>query len=74
LFYRIRQTPEIRVDELFDELSNIGVERTHNYGWCHKATFQGKNIDFFFPEEKAGPNKSVNMRAEGSDEYNRLLS
>lgn len=51
LFYRIRQSPRIDVDGLFEALAQIGVERTSGFGWVIKATFQGKSIDCFFPEE-----------------------
>ena len=51
LFYRIRQTPKIDHDGLFNALFRIGIEKTGGFGWCHKATFEGRNIDCFFPEE-----------------------
>jgi hypothetical protein len=51
LFYRIRQTPEIDHDGLFAALAEIGIEKTGGFGWCHKATFEGRKIDCFFPEE-----------------------
>lgn len=69
LFYRIRQTPEIDVDGLFNALAEIGLERTANHIWCHKATFQGKNVDCFFPEENAGPTNSRELRSAASDGY-----
>ena len=52
LFYRIRQEPEIDIDGLFEALAMIGIERTRGFGWVIKATFHGKNIDCFFPEEQ----------------------
>ena len=54
LFYRIRQVEEIDNDGLFAALKAIGVERHKGFGWCHKAKFNGKNIDMFFPEESDG--------------------
>ncbi len=54
LFYRIRQVEEIDEDGLFGALSAIGVEKASGFGWCHKATYQGKQIDCFFPEEQGG--------------------
>lgn len=55
LFYRIRQVESIQVDPLFAALKKIGVVKVGGWGWCHKATYKGKNIDFFFPEEPSGP-------------------
>ena len=52
LFYRIRQVDEINVESLMEHLANIGVERGADYGWCQKATYEGRNIDFFFPERE----------------------
>lgn len=51
LFYRIRQRPEIDEVGLFAALAEIGIEKTGGFGWCHKATFEGRKIDCFFPEE-----------------------
>lgn len=50
LFYRIRQTPEIDVDGLMAALRELGIEPAEDFGWCHKAAYAGKPIDFFFPE------------------------
>ena len=52
LFYRIRQIVAIDVDGLMDGLRAIGVEPGRDWGWCYKATYQGRNIDFFFPERE----------------------
>ena len=49
--YRIRQVEKIDVGGLFDAFELIGVRKVSGFGWCHKATYQGKPIDFFFPEE-----------------------
>jgi hypothetical protein len=54
LFYRIRQRETIDTGGLFEALRLIGVERFKGFGWCHKATFQGRNIDMFFPENQDG--------------------
>lgn len=51
LFYRIRQVDEIDKPGLFLALEALGVVEARGFGWCHKATWQGKAIDFFFPEE-----------------------
>ncbi len=54
LFYRIRDKESIDKDGLFSALESIGLEETSGFGWCHKATFQGKPVDCFFPEEDGG--------------------
>lgn len=52
LFYRIRQWKQIDSEGLFAALkASLGIEKTGGFGWCHKATWNGKPIDFFFPEE-----------------------
>lgn len=51
IIYRIRQVEEIDTDGLFAAFANAGVEKVSGFGWCHKATYRGKKIDFFFPEE-----------------------
>jgi hypothetical protein len=55
LFYRIRQVQFIDYEGLFKALEAIGVEKISGFGWCHKAIYMGKKIDFFFPEETGGP-------------------
>lgn len=50
LFYRIRQVEEIDVDGLMAALTGIGVTPGNDHGWCFKATYQSRAIDFFFPE------------------------
>lgn len=54
LFYRIRQVDVIDVVGLFAALAEIGVERVSGFGWCHKAVFEGRQIDCFFPEDDSG--------------------
>jgi hypothetical protein len=54
LFYRIRQAERIDTDGLFAALDRIGIERVKGFGWCHKAEFEGRPIDMFFPEEDEG--------------------
>jgi hypothetical protein len=54
LFYRIRQVDEIDQDGLFAALATIGIEQERGFGWCFKATMNGKKIDCFFPEEQGG--------------------
>ena len=51
LLYRIRQAPEIEIDDMFAGFEDAGVVKTGGFGWCHKAEWNGKKIDFFFPEE-----------------------
>ena len=62
LFYRIRQIPEIDVDGLFAALETIGIKKVSGFGWCHKAIYNGKNIDFFFPEGDGGEYVSASPR------------
>jgi len=52
LFYRIRQWDEIDMEGLWAGLSIIRIKQTSGFGWCYKATYRGKKIDFFFPEEE----------------------
>ena len=53
MFYRIRQVAAIDVDGLFAKLAEIGIELQQGFGFVFKAvTSDGKNIDFFFPEEQ----------------------
>jgi hypothetical protein len=33
-----------------DGLRDLGIVPTDDYGWCYKATYDGRAIDFFFPE------------------------
>lgn len=50
ILYRIRQIPKIDVDGLVSALQSIGVEFHQTVGWCFKATFEDRSIDFLFPE------------------------
>lgn len=52
LFYRIRQVEYIDADGLWQALEKIAVVFDRGFGWCCKATFNGRNIDCFFPEEE----------------------
>jgi len=52
LFYRIRQVEYIDMDGLWQALAKIGIEFDRGFGWCCKATFNGRPIDCFFPEEE----------------------
>lgn len=54
LFYRIREVKEIDKDKLWEALDAISLEEIGGFGWCHKAKFQGKSVDCFFPEEDGG--------------------
>lgn len=52
IIYRIRQAPEIEQEYMFAAFEEeAGVTKVGGFGWCHKATWRGKPIDFFFPEE-----------------------
>lgn len=52
LFYRIRQWDCIDEERLFAALESIGIFKKSGFGWCHKAEYEGKAIDIFFPEEQ----------------------
>lgn len=54
IFYRIRQIERIDLEGLWTALQNAGIEEVGGYSWLHKATYKGKNIDIFFPEEVEG--------------------
>lgn len=50
LFYRIRQWPQIKMDDMWDALAKRGFVKKSGFGWCYKAEFFGKPVDCFFPE------------------------
>jgi hypothetical protein len=52
LFYRIRQITAIDVDGLMAGLEGIGVTPGKDFGWCYKGSYEGRAIDFFFPERE----------------------
>jgi hypothetical protein len=54
LFYRIRQVGEIDVDGLFRALRSLGIEHVSTGSFVAKATYRGRKIDCFFPEELDG--------------------
>ncbi len=54
ILYRIRQCPQIEFEGLFAALETIGVVKVSGFGFCHKAEFKGKRIDFLAPEEEGG--------------------
>jgi len=54
ILYRIRQCEQIGFDAFFEHCAKIGVVKTSGFGFCHKATFEGKPIDFLSPEEEGG--------------------
>jgi hypothetical protein len=51
LFYRIRDWSEVDVSGLFSALAAIAIIQGKDHGWCKKATYHGKPIDFFFPDD-----------------------
>lgn len=54
LFYRIRQVEKINFEGLWEALKVIGFEKKSGFGWCYKATFKGKPVDCFSPDENGG--------------------
>ena len=59
IIYRIRQAPRIDFDGLFAMLQTIGVVKLSGFGFCHKAIYQGKLIDFLSPEEEIPSAESI---------------
>lgn len=59
ILYRIRQCPEIDFKGLFGAFAEIGVSKDSGFGFCHKATYEGKAIDFLLPEEDEGEYPAV---------------
>lgn len=51
LVYRIRQMPAVDWVGFFRECERFGISLSNDYGWNKKATYRGKNIDFFDPED-----------------------
>jgi hypothetical protein len=50
LLYRIREE-QADFNGLFSALRfGLGIELIDDFGWCKKATWRGKPIDFFDPE------------------------
>ena len=54
ILYRIRQCEKIDFDGLFAALAGIGIVKVSGFGFCHKAEYNGKKIDFLSPEEDGG--------------------
>lgn len=54
ILYRIRQAPKIDFEGLFEAMTKIGVTKLSGFGFCHKAIYQNKPIDFLSPEEAEG--------------------
>lgn len=52
ILYRIRQTPVIAFEELFLEMEKIGIKKVSGFGFCIKAEYKDKKIDFLCPEEE----------------------
>lgn len=54
IIYRIRQAARIDFDGFFADIAKIGVAKISGFGFCHKAAYKGKFIDFLSPEEAEG--------------------
>lgn len=76
VFYRIRQTPKIDIDGLFVALASIGIERTtKTSGWCVKATYRGRRIDSFFPEQTKGDQSyEVDLKSKALAEAREIVA
>jgi hypothetical protein len=52
MFYRIRQVAKIDRENLFIELTKLGLFVVRGFDWCYKAKYMpfDANVDLFFPE------------------------
>lgn len=50
LFYEIRGSEKHDYEGLLDALQSIGIVLGDDYGFIHKASYRGRNIDFMLPE------------------------
>ena len=50
VIYRIRQADRIDIVGLMTAFKTLGVEHVHDYGFCYKASYEGRLIDFLFPD------------------------
>lgn len=75
LFYRIREVEAIDIEGLLEDLKAIGVIKASGFGWCYKAAFDGRRIDFFFPEEESGKYEpeDADSAALGREEVAKLF-
>ena len=51
IIYRIRQATMIDFEGFFEEAAKHGVTKLSGFGFCHKAIYNNKPIDFLSPEE-----------------------
>lgn len=54
VLYRIRQCETPDFVNMWKELLNHGIEYLCDYGFCIKANYGNKQIDFFWPESPDG--------------------
>lgn len=55
MVYRIRQVQEVDKVGFFEAIKEaLDIDWIDDFGWCNKATINGKDIDFFFPDEVGG--------------------
>lgn len=54
LFYRVRQVQEIDKSALGAILLDLGFTLGPDHGWVWKATYEGKDVDMFFPDHNDG--------------------
>lgn len=56
LVYRVRQVDAFDWEKFFDMIkSRLGIARAYDYGWCKKASLNGRAIDFFDPDAPMFP-------------------
>ncbi|CAB4167409.1 hypothetical protein UFOVP861_20 [uncultured Caudovirales phage] len=71
ILYRIRQIETIDYDGLFQTLQAIGITKLSGFGFCIKAEYEGRRIDFLLPEEEGNYNPDEdNFFGEPPEENN----
>lgn len=66
MFYRIRQSRRIDAEAMFKALETHGFTVEKGRRWVYKAKYQGRGVDFLFPEEKKHNGPAIGS-AEGLD-------
>lgn len=64
VLYRIRQFKEINLDGLFEELAKHGIAQLSGFGFCYKAEYRRKPVDFLVPEEQVEGDGYVSIEEE----------
>lgn len=67
ILYRIRQAPAIDFTGFFMACFHIGVIQQSGFGFCFKAGYDGKRIDFLCPEEEGDEYPEDAVLADAAD-------